>query len=52
MESASVLVISAVVWQFRNAPPAANASAIAAADSLSGISVIKTAASDGPKAKL
>src|SRR6266849_3150864 len=47
---ASAAVISGVVWQFRKAPPAANARAIAAAEMLSGISVM-TMASCSPNAK-
>src|SRR5207302_11322874 len=39
----SALDISAVVWQLRREPPAANARAIAAAETLSGISVMSTA---------
>src|SRR6266571_2584628 len=46
----SALDNSAVVWQSRREPPAANARAIAAADTLSGISVMSTA-SYWPKAK-
>src|SRR5260370_39842093 len=46
----SALDISAVVWQLRREPPAANASAIAAAETLSGISVMSRAAYC-PKAK-
>src|SRR5438046_8017602 len=46
----SALDISAVVWQLRSEPPAANARAIAAAETLSGISVMSTA-SNCPKAK-
>src|SRR5882762_8833586 len=39
----SALDINAVVWQLRSDPPAANARAIAAAETLSGISVMSTA---------
>src|SRR2546429_9321018 len=46
----SALDISAVVWQVRREPPAANARAIAAAETLAGISVMRTA-SYCPKAK-
>ena len=39
----SALDISAVVWQLRSEPPAPNARAIAAAETLSGISVMRIA---------
>src|SRR5271163_1501170 len=47
---ASAAVMSGVVWTFATAPPAANAMAIAAAETLSGISVM-TITSNGPNAK-